>query len=265
MNNIFKIASLIYFANSLSNIASATETKVLDIVNKAIDASYYQGHDVKSLASMQIIDKQGRVRTRSITLLRKNISRENRTQKYYVYFRGPADIKKTVFMAWKNETHEDDRWLYLPALDLVKRIAASDERTSFVGAHFFYEDVTGRSIDEDIHELTETNDDYYVIKSTAINPKLVEFSYYINWVDKLTFIPMKTEYYNKNQILYRSYSVKKVSLIEGKHTVVDSMMENNMSGGKTLLNYSEVKYNSELPDGIFTERYLRRPPKQFLR
>jgi len=265
MKNIFKVVSLIYLANSLSNLAYAGETQVLDIVNKAIDASYYQGQDVKLLASMQIIDKQGRVRTRSITMLRKNISKENRTQKYYVYFRGPADIKKTVFMAWKNENQEDDRWLYLPALDLVKRIAASDERTSFVGAHFFYEDVTGRSIDEDIHELTETNDDYYVIKSTPRNPKLVEFSYYINWVDKQTFIPMKTKYFNKNQLLYRSYSVQKVSVIQGNHTVIDSMMEDNLSGGKTLLNYSVVKYNINLPEKIFSERYLRRPPKEFLR
>ncbi len=39
----------------------------------------------------------------------------------------------------------------LPDLDLVKRIAAGDKRTSFVGSHFLYEDISGRAVQEDKH------------------------------------------------------------------------------------------------------------------
>src|SRR5690606_38275237 len=97
-------------------------------------------------------------------------------QKFYVYFTRPADVNKMGFLVWKKLDTDDDRWLYLPALDLVKRIAASDKRTSFVGSDFYYEDVSGRDIDEDHHELIDTTDNYYVLKNTPRNPSSVEFA-----------------------------------------------------------------------------------------
>lgn len=265
MRNIIRISSILSMLLISSSISQAKATEVEEIVKKAIHASYYQGEDVRAHADMRIIDNQSRERTRSVTILRKNAAKDDSNQKYYVFFRGPADIKKTVFMAWKNSDREDDRWLYLPALDLVKRIAASDERTSFVGTHFFYEDVSGRAFNEDNHELTEESDAYYVIKSSPKNPDLTEFSYFTNWIDKNTFLPMKTEYFNKNNELYRTYTVQKIVVIDGYPTVVNSQMEDNLSGGKTILNYSGIKYSLGLPEDIFSERYLRRPAKEYLR
>lgn len=37
------------------------------------------------------------------------------------------------------------------------------------------------------------------------------------------------------------------------------------TGSTTMDIFSEVEYNIDLPDNIFTERFLRRPPKQALR
>ncbi len=250
---------------SLLFVSPVNAAEVMDIVKKALHASYYQGGDEKAQVHMRIIDGQGRERVRRMILLRKNLDDSGGPQKYYVFFSKPADIKKMVFMAWKNIGREDDRWLYLPALDLVKRIAASDERTSFVGSHFFYEDVSGRNIDKDIHELLEENDKYYVIKSIPMHPDVVEFSYYKNWVDKKTFLPMRAEYFNNNGDVYRTYAVLKVEKIDGYPTVINSIMENKLTGGKTILNYSSVKYSLGLPVNIFTERFLRRPAKKYLR
>ena len=73
-------------------------------------------------------------------------------------------------MVWKHLDKDDDRWLYLPALDVQKRIAATDKRTSFVGSHFFYEDVSGRRLSDDRHELVEVTDTYYVMKNTPKEP-----------------------------------------------------------------------------------------------
>jgi hypothetical protein len=54
-------------------------------------------------------------------------------QDYVVLFSRPADVRNTVFLVKKHVASDDDRWLYLPGLDLVRRIAAGDKRTSFVG------------------------------------------------------------------------------------------------------------------------------------
>jgi len=170
-----------------------------------------------------------------------------------------------VFLVWKEPIGDDDRWLYLPALDLVKRIAASDKRTSFVGSHFFYEDVSGRSPELDHHELVKTSDTYYVIRNTPKDPSSVEFDHYDMWIHRTSFVPIRTEYFDSTGERTRLYEVLEVKKIEGYATIVRSRMSDLRSGGNTLLEYDSVAYNQDLPEEVFSERYLRNPPNQYLR
>lgn len=166
--------SLSFFILFMAQPAFSEGLSVETIVEKTNRVSYYHGKDGRAKVLMEIKDNRGNVRKRQFTILRMDEQPANDKedkicgdQKFYVYFH---------------------RWLYLPALDLVKRIAASDERTSFVGSNFFYEDVSGRGIVEDTHELVET-----------------------------------------------------------------------------VLSYPKVKYNNQFPDNLFTERFLRNPPRKYLR
>ena len=42
-------------------------------------------------------------------------------------------------------------------------------------------------------------------------------------------------------------------------------MTNLRTTGYTIMEYDELKYNLNLPESIFTERYLRKPPKKYLK
>jgi hypothetical protein len=256
---------LLIFMIPLFPFTTASAIEVDEIITKANHAAYYQGDDGRARVNMQIIDKQGRRRTRDFIILRKNVGEGDKEQKFYVYFNRPADVSKTVFMVWKHVGSEDDRWLYLPALDLVKRIAATDERTSFVGSDFFYEDVSGRNPIEDTHELLETTENYFVIKSTPKNPDLVEFSFFKSYVHKQSFIPVKIEFYDKRGQKYREASAEKVDTIQGYPTVTRGRMKDLRSGSETVLTYSSVQYDIDLPEDIFTERYLRAPPMNYIK
>jgi len=256
-----------------------------EIVEKANRVAYYQGADGKADVKMTIKDKGGKKRTREFTILRwdkpdplkktppKGAKKDSEKpgdsycgdQKFYVYFSKPADVAKMVFMVWKHIGKDDDRWLYTPALDLVNRIAASDERTSFVGSDFYYEDVSGRGTDEDRHELVETTGHYYVLKSTPRDPKKVEFAHYKMFIHKKSFVMVKTEYFDKKGKKYREYQALGVKTIQGYPTVTKSVMRDLRAGSETTLEYSDVKYNAGLPEKVFTERYLKRKPRKYLK
>ena len=257
--------ALLTFAALIALSAPAMAMDVSEIVNKANHTAYYQGEDGRSRVKMEITDKQGRKRTRDFVILRKDIGNNDKEQKFYVYFNRPADVNKTVFMVWKHVGQDDDRWMYLPALDLVKRIAASDERTSFVGSDYFYEDVSGRNPIEDNHELIETTDNYYIVKSTPKDPNLVEFSYYKNYIHKTSFIPVKTEFYDKRDQLYRVSTAEAVETIQGHPTVVKASIKDLKSGSQTVMTHSGSEYDIGLPNDIFTERYLRQPPMEYIK
>ena len=271
-----RIALLLIVASVLTTSARAEEAAELtvdEIVARTNRTAYYQGADGRAHVSMVIIDKQGRERTRRFTILRRDApapegeADDSYTgdQKFYVYFHEPADVRKMVFMVWKHLGADDDRWLYLPALDLVKRIAATEERTSFVGSDFFYEDVSGRGTDEDVHELVETTGNYYVLKNTPVDPKSVEFAWYQMWIHRTKFIPVSTKYYDADGNVYREYSALAVKDIDGRPTVTKSQMTDHRQESQTVMEYGEVKYDIGLPDDIFTERFLRRPPREFLK
>lgn len=240
---------------------AAAAPAVDEIVNKANLAAYYAGDDGRSEVQMTITDSQGRTRNREFVILRRD-EVDGGKQTFYVYFQKPSDVRKTVFLVHKYIDRDDDRWMYLPALDLVKRIAASDKRTSFVGAHFLYEDVSGRTITEDHHEFVEETADFYVLKNTPKDADSVEFSSYTLWIGKKTFLPMKAEYLNKEGKKYRVVETLEVKEIQGIPTVVKSRVDDLDSGGNTVTEFKEIQYNIGLKDKIFTERYLRRPPRE---
>lgn len=257
----------------LAGASAETTPGVDEIIHRANQTSYYQGKDGRAQVMMTITDSQGRERERRFTILRRDVPDSddiageayNGDQQFYVFFQRPADVNKMAFLVWKHLGSDDDRWLYLPALDLVKRIAASDQRTSFVGSDYFYEDVSGRDINADDHELLEVTDNYYVLKHTPKDPDSVEFSHYVMYVHKTSFIPVQTEYFDKNGEKYRVATALGVDTIDGYPTVTKASMEDLRSGSKTLMSYSAVTYNVGLPEEIFSERYLRRAPVNYLR
>ena len=245
-----------------------------DIVQRANHMALYQGMDSKGKVSMVIKDRQGRVRKRAFNMLRKDDDK-NQDQKYYTFFQAPADVRKMVFMVHKHAAleKEDDRWLYMPGLDLVKRIAAGDKRTSFVGSDFLYEDISGRSPAEDKHELIDTTETFFVLKNVPKKPDTVEFEYYVAYIDKKTFVPIKMEFFKTGGRLYRIIESVKLENIpaqeNGRHvtypTVTESVARDLENGSETKMVFSDIQYNMSLSDKIFTERYLRRPPRHAVR
>jgi len=239
-----------------------------EIVQKANRVAYYQGGTGRARVKMTIMDARGGVRgERELVILRRN-AEEGLDQKFYAYIERPADVRGTVFLVWKHNEQDDDRWIYNPGLDLVSRISARDKRTSFIGTHFFYEDVSGRNVEDDEHELEEVTDHYYVLKNTPKDADLVEFAYYKMYVHRDTFLPLHAYFYDKTGAKYREYHVLSMKEIDGYWTATKAEMRDLREQGEavahTVAEYSDIRYGVELPEDIFTERYLRKPPREYL-
>ncbi len=263
IKKILPVILLLLLSPAISYAITADE-----IVERSNLAYYYAGNDGRASLSMTITDRRGRVRTREMTLLRKDMKDGGR-QKFYVYFKKPSDVSRMVFMVWKQVKGDDDRWLYIPAIDLVKRIASSDKRSSFAGGVFTYEDVSGRRTSDDRHELLGEEDyrgrPVYKIKNTPLDKDIVEFSYYTARIDKKTFLPLKGDYYDKSGKLYRTITVEKTGLVDGIPTVLKATAEDFTKGLKTTIEFHDVAYNVGIKERIFRERYLRRPPREVKR
>lgn len=233
------------------------------IVEKANIASYYAGDDGRSEARMRIIDAQGREQRRQFTVLRRDVE-QGGDQQFLVVFSQPSDVRGTTFLVHKHTSGDDDRWLYLPGLDLVKRIAAGDKRTSFVGSHYYYEDVSGRRPDEDTHELVGSADGMFELVHRPKDPSSVEFAEYTTWIDQQTFLPMRIEYRDEAGTPIRRVEVHQVETIQGHPTVTASRITDLLGGGHTYLQFRYIAYDLGMPDDVFGERSLRSPAREWL-
>jgi outer membrane lipoprotein-sorting protein len=245
-----------------------------EIVERSQLAFYYQGRDMKSKITMELIDKDGGKRTRVMMMIRRDQT-EGGSQKYFIYFHEPGDVRRMTFMVWKDPKKEDDRWIFVPAVDLIRRIAADDKRSSFVGSDFTYEDVSGRDVDSDTHTVLREeqlgNKTCYVIESV---PKgTADYTKRLSWIDKENFLPLKEEYYDAQQELFRMFTadeIEKISVDEGEEkkvfpTVMKRTMKNVKNGHRTEVTYTSVSYNLGLEDEDFSERHMRRPPRAWIR
>jgi outer membrane lipoprotein-sorting protein len=257
------VAALVGLAGHALPASAQDLSDVDEIIGRANLAAYYAGADGRSAVRMTITDAQGRDRTRQFTILRRD-AEDGGDQDYVVLFSRPADLRGTVFLVKKHVDSDDDRWLYLPSLDLVRRIAAGDKRTSFVGSHFMYEDVSGRSIAEDRHELTETTATHYVIRNTPVDPDGQEFEQWTVWIDKTTLLPTRMDYVDETGEVYRRIEALEVEEIDGNPTVTQMRVSDLRSGGETVSEFTNVEYDLGIPEDVFTERTLRNPPRRWL-
>ena len=265
----FIILGFTFFIFILSHLAYSQENLTADeIIRRSQAAFYYPGSDMLARVLMKLITKDGKERIRDLTMLRKNLDKGGE-QRYFIYFHTPPDVKDMTFMVWKYPGKDDDRWLFIPAIKLVKRIAASDKRSSFVGSDFSFEDVSGRDAEEDNHSLLKeemfNGKNTYVIKSVPKNEGSADYSYKVSWIDKESFIPLKEEYYDKRGELYKVFTADVVKEIQDFPTVTKRTMKNVQSGHRTEVTFEEVGYNNGIGDEIFSERYLRNPPQKWIR
>ena len=115
------------------------------------------------------------------------------------------------------------------------------------------------------HELLEAIDSEYVLENKPKNPNRVEFASYKVWIDKNTFLPKKAEYTDRKGNMYRRIAAKNVEEIQGYPTITEIVAEDLASGSKTTILFSGIKYDVGLNEKLFTERFLRRPPREVTR
>lgn len=238
--------------------------KVMAIINQANLAALYPGDDASAQARMLIFDKRGNQQLRQFSIIRKDRN-DGGDQDILLRFSKPSDVRGTMLLVAKHLTANDDRWLYLPALDLVKRISAGDKRTSFVGSHFFYEDISGRNINDDNFSLLKETLTSYRISAVPKDPNSVEFASYILTIDKQSKLPMSIKYLNHQGKKYRKVEALTVKKIQGNYTVTQSKATDLINGSYTLLQFRRISYDNQIPSAVFSERSLRTPPKKWLK
>ena len=228
-----------------------------DIMERVEDRP--DGNDRISELSMTLINRRGRQRIRKVVSWRKDYGKDTRK---LMHFKKPADVAGTAFLSWDYDDpdKDDDRWLYMPALRNTRRISGEATNDYFMGTDFTYDDMGDRNVDEDTHRLLREEPigetPCWVVESIPVDPTDM-YTKKINWIDKEKFLPLKTDYHDKDGLL-KTYAVETIEQIGGFWTVTGMRMENHVESHKTLMTFRKVRYDTGLKDAQFKVNALSR-------
>ena len=224
--------------------------------------------DARVSMRMRLFDRQNRVRERSFTWTsRKAVKGAATGDRTLVRFTSPSDINGTGFLVWKHTGGDDERFLYLPSLGRVRRIAGSETQESFVGSDFTYEDISGRKLEDYRYTLlddaaTWTAPDgskipVYTLESRT-RAAAARFPRVSSQVRRDNFIVVHAEIRNRRDEIQKTYDVRKLEKVQGYWTALDLTMTDALLKTRTELTTDKAEYNVGLTEEDFSRRQLER-------
>jgi hypothetical protein len=137
----------------------------------------------------------------------KSMETKGDGDKSIIEFLWPADVKGTRMLTYTHKERNDDQWLFLPALNRIKRISSNNQSGSFMGSEFAYEDISSEEIEKYTYkylkEDTINERPVWVIERIPTNKKS-GYSKQISYTDKQYKNPLKIEYFDRKGELLKT-------------------------------------------------------------
>ncbi len=246
--------------------AAAAELPSGDEIARRINARD-DGQWVSRNLTMELTDRRGKTRVRNTRGFRRYYGEERRTVLFYL---SPTNIKDTAFLTYDypDESVDDDQWLYLPAARKVRRISASDRGDYFLGTDFTYEDIKLESKVSLVDYRRKTlgmevvdGHETYLVESLPVSDAVARelgYSKVVSYVDTGIWMNRKGEYWDVAGNKLKTIHIKDIRQVDGIWTAHRLEVENHKTGHHTVFQFSDVDYEAEVDDALFSQQALRR-------
>ena len=230
---------------------------VTEIVEKSRNRIQAETTSIRS--RMVITARNGNTSERLMDQYSKDDANGN--SRTVLVFQAPASVAGTRFLTIENSSRANDQWIFLPSLGRVRRIAASEGQSSFVGTDLSYDDIasTNRSVDLDTHRLLREerfrDRDCYVIESTP-KDSAYQYSKMVLWIDKDNFVNHKIELFDRRGNQTKVLEILELRDVQGRLTPMVTRMTSLGAGTSTTIHADRVRYDDRIPEAVFTTAYL---------
>lgn len=255
-SKIIAVALLSFGLISLTS-AQNSEQKGLLIAQEADKKD--NGWQSSSMSfTMTLTNKSGQETTRKLHSFMQEV--ENDGDQSLVIFDSPSDVKGTASLVYSHKIGDDDQWLYLPAIKQVKRIASSNKSGPFMGSEFAYEDMASQEIEKFtykyLNESQANNTSCLLVERYPVDKKS-GYSKQQVWYNKANFRIEKIDYYDRKGVLVKTLTYNGYKQYLSQYWKPDEMeMINHQTGKKTLLKFSDYRFDIGLTQDDFTQNSL---------
>ena len=171
-----------------------------------------------------------------------------------VEFESPADIRGTALLSHAHKTADDDQWLFLPALQRVKKIALRNRNGAFLGSEFTFEDLAVPELEK--YSYLYLRDDHleglpvFIVQRTA-RSEYSGYSREVFWLDQAHLRVQQVDYFDDQDRQIKRLRVSNYTLHDERFWKAGYMlMENLLNGRSTELHWQDYRFGT----GLLAER-----------
>ncbi len=274
MSKFFSLYQTLYRCSIFLTLGFAAAAQGADMsafeVMQKVD-NRYDGDSSIGEFTMVLIDRKDRQRTRNLRIYSKDFGADSKTLSL---FESPADIRGTAYLNidWHDANQDDDSWLYLPALQRVKRIASSDTSDSFMGSDFTFADINGYELDWFDYSFVNESDnidghEVWVIEVTpkpAFKARAEEATGYTRmhaWVRKDIFLQVRGQAWELKGNRIKYFNSSEIELIDDIWTTKRLQAISTRNGRQehaSVLQINSIRYNVDVDDSAFSTESMQR-------
>jgi outer membrane lipoprotein-sorting protein len=176
-------------------------------------------------------------------------------------FTAPAEVKGVALLIVNHTDRASDQWMWTPAIERDRRIAAQDRSTRFFGTDFSFEDLEERDVDQFDYKLAgdDTIDGAacWKIESKPKESKSSQYTSSMVWVRKDNYVAAQIESYSKDKLIRRIH-YSDIQNVSGIWTPRNLEVFDANRKSRTVLKLEKLEYNVPMKDEDFTLEALRR-------
>jgi outer membrane lipoprotein-sorting protein len=202
-----------------------------------------------SMAGLRMIlrNKQGQESEREMRIRTLEVTDDG--TKSLCIFDTPRDVKGTILLTHTHKQDDDDQWLFLPALNRVRRIAAKNKSGSFMGSEYSYEDIATQELEKYtytwLRNETYDGNDCFVLERRPVDTTNSGYSRQVAWVDKAEYRTWKVDYYDRKGALLKTLTCKRYRKYKDRFwRTRETNMVNHQTGKSTQLLWSDFAFDT---------------------
>lgn len=239
---------------ALTAVPAWSELSGQQIIRKSKEA--LQAADAVNKVQMTLINKRGDKLVQRMVTRTKNVNGATRQVTTFLY---PDETKGTKFLVLENADRSDDMFIFIPGLKRIRTISTSQRNQSYMGTDFSYGDLEALEADVGQHTVIRTEaldgQDCHVVQSILDPKQGAGYSKIINWYRTDEFLPIKTEYYDKDGALKKVKTIPSLYKDGSSWVLKKMIMKNVQKNHQTIIEIIESN-STKVEDSFFTKQFL---------
>lgn len=225
-----------------------------NIMQKSIDAVSFEGFEMTSV--LKIYDQKGNLRQRTIETSGREFGDISKTVSRFL---APPEVRGTSVLIHDHSQKSTDMWIFLPATQKVRRVAAAERKAGFMGSEFTNGNMSKPDLSEyNIRLIGSANlsgKECYKIELNGKNEGITRmdgFARQVSWIEKNTHLNLQTNYFDaKGKLLKTQVFSEFKKLPNGKYFCYKMEMFNEVNGRRSVLETKSFELGSARKETAF--------------